>query len=70
MCKKILFPVDPVIEKFAGVKPLADALGYAYQRVYNWKRRGVPALEVATRPDIFAAIAVTASAGESAQGRA
>ncbi len=53
MCKKILFPAGPVIEKFGGVGPLANLLGYEYQRVHNWITRGIPALEIAMRPEIF-----------------
>ena len=32
---------------------MAEALGYDYQRVHNWKKRGIPALEIALRPDFF-----------------
>lgn len=46
-----------MIRQYGGVGPLADALGYEYQRVHNWIRRGIPAFEVAMRPDIFSAVA-------------
>jgi hypothetical protein len=68
MCKKIMFPVDLALQKFGGVGQLAAALGYDYQRVHNWIARGVPAREVAVRPDIFAA-AQKVGAAETAQER-
>ena len=71
MCKEIIFPADEVIRENGGVGPLAEKLGYDYQRVFNWKVRGIPALEVALRPDIFAAATRAAQenliAGEASQ---
>lgn len=55
VCKTIIFPVEPVLKQYGGVGALAKALGYDYQRVHNWISRGIPSLEVALRPDIFAA---------------
>ena len=52
MCTKY-FPSEPVFKAHGGVKAVAEALGYDYQRVHNWKRRGIPALEIALRPDFF-----------------
>lgn len=64
VCKKIIFPVEPVLKQYGGVGALAKALGYDYQRVHNWISRGIPALEVALRSDIFAAAKV--GAGDTA----
>ena len=66
MCKKILFPAGPVIEKHGGVEALSKLLGYKYQRVHNWISRGIPALEIALRPEIFI-VDEKVGAGETAQ---
>jgi hypothetical protein len=58
--KEIIFPAEPVIAQYGGVGKLAEYLGYDYQRVHNWISRGIPALEVALRPDVFAAAKVGA----------
>lgn len=36
-----------------GVAQLAALLGYTYQRVNNWKYRGIPFKERAMRPEVF-----------------
>lgn len=53
MCKHI-FPAQPVFDAHGGPSALAKLLKYKVQRVSNWRGRGIPALEVALRPDLFA----------------
>ena len=33
---------EKIFHKFKTVKALSEHLGYSYQRVANWKRRGIP----------------------------
>ena len=33
---------EKIFKKFKTVKALSEHLGYSYQRVANWKRRGIP----------------------------
>ena len=69
MCneKEIIFPAEPVFEAHGGVDAVSKALGYSYQRVFNWKERGIPALEVALNPEFFAAAKQPTQADSAAQ---
>ena len=69
MCneKEIIFPAEPVFDAHGGVDAVAKALGYSYQRVFNWKDRGIPALEIALNPKFFEAATQKLGAGDTAK---
>ncbi|WP_230656927.1 hypothetical protein [Psychrobacter sp. I-STPA10] len=44
---------NEIIERLGGVSAISSYFGMDYQRVFNWKKRGIPKAIKVDYPDIF-----------------